>query len=92
MWRYVSDTQTIGGVPARDLTDAEFSKLESWLAAIVRNSGIYRYEDAAEAVPAPVEVVHDYSAVSTDTALDGVVSVTVASSAPARKPLARKTK
>lgn len=79
MWRYVSDTQTIGGVPARDLTDAEFSKLEGWLAAIVRNSGIYRYE-----TPAPVEAV---SVVGSDEPV-----ALAAPEPPARKPLARKTK
>lgn len=84
MWRYVSDTQTIGGVPARDLTDAEFSKLEGWLQAIVRNSGLYRYEDAAQFALVGNTFVAEFRPDAPQ------ITATFEQPAPARKPLARK--
>lgn len=82
MWRYVSETQSIGGVPARDLTDAEFDKLEAGLRTIVRASGIYQHVDAAPVEVAPEPVADEPAPVVADAA--------PVDPAPARKPLRKK--
>lgn len=102
MWRYVSETQSIGGVPARDLTDAEFDKLEAGLRTIVRASGIYQHVDAAPEFPRFVgkTVVAEYLpdapqiVVAPEPVADEPAPVLAEAApvdpAPAKKPLRKK--
>ncbi len=54
LWVYVGQGAFLDGVPARDLTEADFARLDEGARAAVENSGLYRpAKRKAEEKPAP---------------------------------------